>query len=266
MPFIQEVNRIEERVLEWDGPSAEMPTKDKLFIIVDAFGRWQITDPLQFFQRLRDERSALSRLDDILGSEMRNTIARHDLVEVVRTDQRAGARARGDPGLAPGTAAVPAVPAAPAAPPANVAPTTLRPIQHGRVAWKRKSADQARAKLKEFGIELLDLRFKRINYNPEVSAKIFERMMSERKQIAERFRSEGAGEAARIIGKKERDLQEIDSEAYRKVEAIRAKPMARRRRSMRRPSTHRRKAREFYEFQRDSKRIGRLLVQARRWC
>src|SRR5437899_131573 len=85
VPFIQEVNRIEKRVLGWDGPTAKMATKDKLYIIVDAFGRWKISDPLKFFLRLRDERSAQSRLDDILGSEMRNTIARHDLVEVVRT-------------------------------------------------------------------------------------------------------------------------------------------------------------------------------------
>jgi membrane protease subunit HflC len=239
VPFTQQVNRIEERVLEWDGPSAVMTTKDKLFIIVDAFGRWQIKDPLQFFLRLRDERSALSRLDDILGSEMRNTIARHELVELVRTTK--GRRPAQDAAL------VPTIPGALATP---IAPTDLPPIQFGRVALEDEIARQARAKLLEFGIELLDIRFKRINYNPEVSAKIFERMISERRQIADRFRSEGAGEAARILGKKERDLNEISSEAYRKVEGIKGKADAEATAIYAAAYNQTADAREFYEFQR----------------
>lgn len=206
IPLIETVNRVEERVLEWDGPTAEMPTKDKLYIAVDSFARWQIKDAMQFFLRLRDERSALSRLDDILGSETRNTVARHELVELVRTTK--GRKAAIDETLVmeSGTAAA-----------------GLPPIQFGRLALEEEVGKLAHAKLLEFGIELLDVRFKRINYNPAVSAKIFDRMVSERRQIAERFRSEGGGEAAKILGTKERDLKQIESEAYRKVQAIQGK-------------------------------------------
>jgi membrane protease subunit HflC len=206
VPFIQQVNRMDKRVLSWDGPTAEMPTKDKLYIIVDGFGRWKISDPTKYFVRLRDERSAQSRLDDILGSEMRNTVARHELVELVRTTKER--KASVDETLVVGSGSV---------------ATGLPPIQLGRVALEHEIGEQARRKLAELGVELLDIRFKRINYNPAVSGKIFDRMISERRQIAERFRSEGAGEAARIIGSRERDMKQIESEAYRKVQAIQGK-------------------------------------------
>jgi membrane protease subunit HflC len=206
LPMIQQVNRLEKRILEWDGPSAEMPTKDKLYVVVDAFGRWRISDPMNYFLRLRDERSAQSRLDDILGSETRNTVARHELVEVVRTtkDRQVAEDARGAVGAGQNAG-------------------TLPPIRIGRVRLEEEIAERSRAKLAEFGIELLDVRLKRINYNQAVSAKIFDRMTSERRQIAERFRSEGAGEAAKILGAKERDLLEIESEAYRQVQQIQGK-------------------------------------------
>jgi len=239
IPFVQEVNRIEKRVLEWDGPSGVMTTKDKLFIVVDAFGRWQIRDPLRYFLRLRDERSAQSRLNDILGSEMRNTIARHELVEIVRTTK--DRRAVVDEAI---------VPSAVAAANAVTAPMTLPAIQFGRDALEREISDQARAKLAEFGIALLDIRFKRINYNPEVAAKIFERMISERRQIADRFRSEGAGEAARILGKKERDLKEIDSQAYQKVQSIEGRADAEATGIYAASYNQSAAAREFYTFQR----------------
>jgi membrane protease subunit HflC len=203
-PFIQEVNRIEKRVLPWDGPSAEMPTRDKLYIVVDAFGRWRISDALQFYLRLRDERSALSRLNDILGSEMRNTIARHDLVEVVRTTK--GRKPTQDESLG------------------NTTPISNFPaIQLGRVALEKEVYEAAKGKLAEFGIDLLDVRFKRINYNPAVAGKIYDRMISERTQIAERFRSEGMGEAAKILGQKERELRSIESEAYRESQKLMGK-------------------------------------------
>ena len=205
-PFIQDVNTFDKRVLEWDGPVAEMPTKDKLYIVVDTFGRWRISDPMQFFIRLRDIRSAQSRLDDILGSETRNTVARHELVEMIRTTK--DRKAAVDDTLVAGSGSVAA---------------GLPPIQFGRVALEKEITDEARSKLAEFGIELLDVRFKRINYNPAVSAKIFDRMTSERRQIAERFRSEGEGEAAKIIGSKDRDLKEIESKAYREVQTIEGK-------------------------------------------
>lgn len=229
IPFIQEVNRIEKLVLPWDGPTAEMPTRDKLYIVVDAFGRWKIGDPLQYFLRLRDRRSAQSRLDDILGSEMRNTIARHDLVEVVRTTK--------DRKPAQDAAIVEGAPGA-----------YLPPIRLGRVALEKEVFENAKEKLAEFGIELLDIRFKRINYNPAVAGKIFDRMISERTQIAERFRSEGAGEAAKIIGNKERDLRRIESEAYQQVQKQTGKADAEATAIYAAAYNQSPQSREFYEF------------------
>ncbi len=200
VPFIQTVNRIEKRILVWDGSANDMPTKDKLYITVDTFGRWRIKDSLQYFLRLRDERSAQSRLEDILGSETRNAVAKHELIEIVRTSKDRSPEV--DPMLA------------------DVDISTLLPITKGRQSIEADIFDAASGKLAEFGIELLDIRFKRINYNESVRQKIYARMISERDQIAERFRSEGAGEAARINGDKERDLQKITSEAYRKIQTI----------------------------------------------
>jgi membrane protease subunit HflC len=232
MPFTHTVHRFEKRVLEWDGPDAEMPTKDKLYIVVDSFARWRIKDPLTFFLRFRDERSALSRLDDTLGSEMRNTIARHELVELIRTTKDRK-------------------PAQPDAATGDVTPETNLPlISSGRLALEAEIANEARVKLEEFGLELLDFRFKRINYNPAVSDKIFERMISERRQIAERFRSQGAGEAARIIGNKERELKRIDSEAFQKVQVIRGKADAEATGIYAEAFNASPEAREFYSFQR----------------
>lgn len=200
VPFIQTVNRIEKRILVWDGAANDMPTKDKLYITVDTFGRWRIKDPLQYFLRLRDERSAQSRLEDILGSETRNAVARHELIEIIRTSEDRSPEV--DPMLA------------------DVDISILLPITKGRKGIEADIFDAASGKLEEFGIELLDIRFKRINYNESVRQKIYARMVSERDQIAERFRSEGAGEAARINGNKERELQKIVSEAYRTIQTI----------------------------------------------
>ena len=180
-----------------------MPTKDKLYITVDTFGRWRIKDPLQYFLRLRDERSAQSRLEDILGSETRNAVARHELIEIIRTSKDRTPEV--DPVLA------------------EVDISTLLPITRGRKRIEADILEAASGKLAEFGIELLDIRFKRVNYNESVRQKIYARMISERDQIADRFRSEGAGEAARIIGNKERELQSIVSEAYRTIQVIEGK-------------------------------------------
>lgn len=200
IPFIEKVNRIEKRILLWDGAANDMPTKDKLYITVDTFGRWKIKDPLQYFLRLRDERSAQSRLEDILGSETRNAVAKHELIEIIRTTK--DRQALVDPLLA------------------KVDIGKLLPITRGRRQIEEDIFTAASGKLEEFGIELLDIRFKRINYNESVRKKIYARMISERQQIAERFRSEGAGEAARIIGNKEKELQRIESEAYRRTQGI----------------------------------------------
>ncbi len=205
VPLVQDINAIDKRVLEWDGSPSDMPTKDKLYISVDLYARWRVVDPLQYFLRLRDERSAQSRLDDILGSETRNAVAKHELIEIIRsTKDRVPLRdvAAGTEG---GVAAMGA----------------LVPITKGRPLVEQEIFSAASEKVVVFGIELLDIRFKRINYNQSVRPKIYDRMISERRQIAERFLSEGKGEAARIRGNRVRDLNKIQSEAYRAVEEIR---------------------------------------------
>jgi membrane protease subunit HflC len=202
VPFVQTVHLIDKRILEWDGRASEMPTRDKLYIIVDTFGRWRIKDPLKYFITMRDETSALSRLDDILGSEVRNALAKHDLIEIVRTDK--DRKPVLDETLA-----------------ATAAGNNLPAIKLGRTALEREVVKEASPKLEQFGVELLDVRFMRINYNQRVTSKIYERMISERQKIASRFRSEGEGEAAKILGNKEQELRKIESEAYREVQKIR---------------------------------------------
>ena len=234
IPFIQEINPIDKRILEWDGSPSDMPTKDKLYISVDLFARWRITDPLQYFLRLRDERSAQSRLDDILGSETRNAVAKHELIEIIRTTKDrvplrdallTGAEQELDMG-------------------------SLVPIQKGRKLVEQEIFTAAAEKVQVFGIELLDIRFKRINYNESVRPKIYDRMISERRQIAERFLSEGNGEAARIRGNRVRDLNKIQSEAYRQVEEIRGVADAKAAEIYARAYNQSPEAVEFYEFTR----------------
>lgn len=234
VPFIQDVNPIDKRVLEWDGSPSDMPTKDKLYISVDLFARWRITDPLQYFLRLHDERSAQSRLDDILGSETRNAVAKHELIEIIRTTKNrvplrdtllTEAERQQDIG-------------------------SLVPIQKGRKLVEQEIYSAAAEKVQVFGIELLDIRFKRINYNESVRPKIYDRMISERRQIAERFLSEGNGEAARIRGNRERDLNKIQSEAYREVEEIRGLADAKATEIYARAYNQSPEAVAFYEFTR----------------
>jgi len=205
LPFVQQVNSFDKRYLAWDGPMVEMSTKDKTYLQVDTFARWRITDPMRYYLRLRDERSAQSRLEDILGGETRTAIARHELIEVVRTDKNRKPVIDETLGelASEGTLG------------------QLRPIRVGRDAIEKSVFDASAPKLEEFGIELLDVRFKRINYNQHVLERIYQRMISERLQIAQRFRSEGEGEAARINGNKERDINEIRSTAYKRVQEIR---------------------------------------------
>lgn len=206
LPFIQDVNRIDKRFLEWDGLPVAIPTRDKTYIHVDTYARWRIADPMTYFVRLRDERSAQSRLEDILGSETRNAIAKHDLIEIVRTDKNR--KPLHDETLKVGPVGMGTI-------------GVLPPIAFGRLKVEEEIKKAAAVKLAEFGVELLDLRLRRVNYNPDVLDRIYQRMISERRQIAQRFRSEGEGEAARIAGQKERDLNEIQSTAYRKVQEIR---------------------------------------------
>ncbi len=201
-PFIQEANYFDKRFLEWDGSPNQVPTKDKRFIWVDTYARWRILDPLRFFQRLRDERGAHSRLDDILDGETRNAVARYDLIELVRTSNR-------------NPADIPIE--------AEEEEVILDIIQKGREQVSREILERAARRTADLGIELLDLRIKRINYVAEVQQDVFARMIAERQRIAELYRSEGQGEAARIQGERERDLQRITSEAFKTAEELRGK-------------------------------------------
>ena len=200
LPFIQTANFFDKRFLEWDGDPNQVPTKDKRFIWVDTYARWRISDPLKFFQRLRDERGAQTRLDDILDGETRNSVARHDLVEVVRSTNRETELISTD---------------------SEEETAQLEEIQTGREEITREILKTAQGRVSDLGIELIDLRLKRINYVSEVQKDVFDRMIAERQRIAQRYRSEGQGEAARIKGERERDLAKIQSEAYREAQQIR---------------------------------------------
>lgn len=198
-PFVQTVNRFEKRFLEWDGDANQIPTRDKRFIWVDSYARWKITDPLRFFERLNNELGAQSRLDDILDGETRNAIARHDLVEVVRTTNREPAAELLE---------------------SEEETAVLDQIERGRASITQEILESAKEPIAEFGIELVDFRFKRINYVEEVRQDVFARMIAERNRIAERYRSEGEGESARIRGERERELKRIQSEAYRTAQEL----------------------------------------------
>ncbi len=245
VPFIQEVNLIDKRVLEWDGNPSDMPTKDKLYVSVDLFARWRIVEPLQYFLRLHDERSAQSRLDDVLGSETRNAVAKHELIEIIRTTKdRVPLRdvLANDAGRALDVG-------------------SLVPIQKGRKLVEQEIFAEAAEKVRVFGIELLDIRFKRINYNESVRPKIYDRMISERRQIAERFLSEGNGEAARIRGNRVRDLNKIQSEAYRQVEEIRGVADAKATEIYAKAYNQSPEAAAFYEFTRTMQAYKAMIAE-----
>jgi membrane protease subunit HflC len=231
IPFVQSVNSLDKRFLEWDGAPVAIPTRDKTYIHVNTFARWRIEDPKLYFVRLHDERSAQSRLEDILGSETRNSIAKHDLIEIVRTDKnRQPLRDETLKGGPTGTIGV------------------LPPIEFGRLKIEEEIKAAATQKLAEFGIAVLDFRIKRVNYNPDVLDRIYQRMISERLQIAQRFRSEGEGQSARIAGQRERDLNEIQSNAYRRVQEIRGEADAKATEIYARAYTQNPQAAEFYAF------------------
>jgi len=198
IPFIQKVHRFEKRFLEWDGDPNQLPTRDKRFIWVNNYARWRITDPLLYFQRLNNERGAQTRLDDILDGETRNAIANYDLVEVVRSTNRTPMATEVD----------------------SEDEVTMEDIEFGRNVIRLEILANAQKRTADLGIEILDVRFKRINYVAEVQRKVYERMISERQRIAERFTSEGQGEAFRIRGEKDRELLRIRSEAYKTAQEI----------------------------------------------
>jgi modulator of FtsH protease HflC len=199
-PFIQEVHRFDKRWLEYDGDPNEIPTKDKKYIWVDTYARWRISDPLRFFQAVRDERGGQSRLDDIVDGETRNAIASFDLIEVVRSTNRTFQVTEDLEGIG--------------------AAEAMAKVSAGRGGIAKIILDKAARITPEFGIELVDVRFKRINYVESVQQKVFERMISERKRIAERSRSEGQGRAAEIRGQKERDVLGASSAGYKTAQEV----------------------------------------------
>lgn len=203
VPFADRVNRFEKRWLEWNGDPNQIPTRDKKYIWVDTFARWRISDPLRFFQRMRDERTARSRLDDIIDGETRNAIASYDLLEAVRATNRPFE----DEEMVTG----------------ELAPRVVDRVEIGRDRLTRRILERASTVVAEFGVELVDVQIKRINYVDEVQVKVFERMISERRRIAERSRSEGMGRSAEIRGEKERELKAIESQAYRKAQELKGK-------------------------------------------
>ncbi|SMG16194.1 membrane protease subunit HflC [Marivirga sericea] len=202
VPFVQTANFFDKRYLEWDGDPNQVPTKDKKFIFVDTYARWRITDPLQFFKRLTNERGAQSRLDDILDGETRDFIANNYLEEAVRTSNRTP--------ISSGAIS-------------EIVEDSLVVINVGRDSIQEYIQKSANLQTQDLGIEILDFRFKRINYVEEVRTQVYERMKSERFRIADKFRSEGQGEASRINGEKERELKTIQSEAFRVAEEIKGK-------------------------------------------
>ncbi len=200
VPFIQVANYFEKRYMEWNGDPNQVPTKDKKFIYVDTYARWQITDPLQFFKRLTNERGAQSRIDDILDGDTRNFIANNNIEEAVRTSNRT-----------------------PVSSDSELISDSLTVIYVGRDRIQKEILASANKQTADLGIEILDFRFKRINYVQEVQDQVYERMKSERFRIADKFRSEGQGEASRINGEKERELKSIQSNAFREAEEIKGK-------------------------------------------
>ena len=215
VPFIQTIRRFDKRVLEWDGLPGQIPTLDKQFIVVDTTARWRISDPLRFLQSVGDERSAQSRLDDLINSAARDVVSSHLLIQTVRTFARelppdepdeGSSEQRAISAAKPDTAVLPTV--------KDVAPEE----RLGRDKLTELMVKRARENLPNLGIELIDVRIKSVNYARDVERQVYERMISERRRIAARFRSEGDGASAKIRGEKERELDRIRSEAYRKAQ------------------------------------------------
>jgi len=204
IPFIQEANFFPKNLLEWDGDPGQMPTLDKTYIWVDTFSRWRIDDPLAFFETVNNEMAALAKLDNIIESATRNLITSHHLIEAVRnSDRKMDIREVGID--------------------ETIKEIIVKPIEVGREKIAKGIMEQAQPKMLQFGIELVDVRIKRINYVEEVQQAVYNRMIAERKQIAEKFRSEGRGESSKIAGEKEKELKKITSEAYRKAQEIKGK-------------------------------------------
>ncbi len=203
MPFIDSVRRFERRILEWDGDENDIVTRDKKTIRVDTTARWRISDPLKFLKSVHDERSAKSRLDDILDGATREFISKNNLIEAVRASNREFAPEEGiDLDLGDGAA-------------------RQETIAVGRDRLIASIVENAQRNVAELGIQIVDVRIRRIDYNEKVRLSVYERMIAERNQIADKYRSEGRGKASEIEGKMEKELKRIESEAFRQAETIR---------------------------------------------
>ena len=203
VPVIQTVHRFEKRWLEYDGDANEIPTRDKKYIWVDTYARWRIADALRFYQAVRDERGGQSRLDDIVDGETRNAVASFDLIEIVRSTNRPFEVTGELEGIG--------------------AAEAMAEIEAGRETLARQILDRSSKITPEFGVELVDVRFKRINYTESVQQAVYQRMIAERKRIAERSRSEGQGRAAEIRGQKERDVLAATSVGYKSAQELKGK-------------------------------------------
>ena len=202
IPFIQKANYFNKNLLEWDGDPGQVPTLDKTFIWVDTFARWKIVDPVKFFQTVNNRFAAVGKLNDIIDPAVRNFITSHHLIEAVRKSNRELDTA--EAGIEESSSKT----------------RVTYNIAIGRQKITQGILEQAQPKLTPFGIELVDVKIKRINYVEEVQKAVYGRMIAERNQIAEKFRSEGKGEAQKILGEKERDLQEIESEAFKRAQKL----------------------------------------------
>jgi membrane protease subunit HflC len=205
IPVIQKANVFNKNLLDWDGEPGQIPTLDKTFIWVDTFARWKIVDPVKFFKTVNNRFNAITKLNDIIDPAVRNFITSQRLIEAVRKSNRE--LTTEEEGVEDSK---------------KDARATYR-IYFGREKITQGIMKQAQPKLAQFGIELVDVKIKRINYVEEVRKSVYNRMIAERRQIAEKFRSEGKGEARKILGDKERDLQQISSEAYRTAQEIKGK-------------------------------------------
>ena len=229
VPFIDKVHFFEKRYLEWDGDPEEVATRSKVMIEINTYARWRINDAKIFYKAVRNEDQAKTRLDDLLDGAARTVIAAHDLVEVIRSHQREASQ--------------------PVTENTGETQTELEPFTKGRSALAQEVIASVKGKLNsEFGIELLDFRFKRINYTEKVRQEIFKRMISERTRVASKFRSEGDGEAAKIRGQQERELKTIQSKAYLQQQQIRGEADAKAVAIYAEAYNQSPEAREFYEF------------------
>ena len=215
-PFIQDITYFDKRYLEWDGDPGEVPTNESKYIYVDTYARWQIVDPLQFFKRVRSEKTAQSRLDDILDGETRNVIGQYSLKETLHSFSRETKNEDVVNNLIlAGSMDSTSI--------KNDSIQTKPMVRVGRQKIQNMVLNSSNEKAKELGIAILDFRFKRINYSQKVQEKVYDRMKTERYKIADSIRSEGQGEASRINGEKERELLTIQSEAFKTAEEIKGK-------------------------------------------